>query len=105
MLGELFVKINENNKATKAQILDGFFIPEKEIKVLDISYQSGQEKCLIINEKGVFQWMDMDRVVPVRYLSLADILMKQVEQTQSVPKTTKGTKQVTLDDNIAEVSA
>lgn len=100
MLGQLVVKINPQADSARAWFAEGIFSEDKPMQVIHLDNYSGTLKVLITDNKNKFVHLEMSKVLFVEFIPL----LKQVEQVAPAPKG-KPTKQVTLEENIAEVAA
>lgn len=104
MLGQLKVKINPNAPSADAWFNAGLFTRDKAMDVITLMDVSGQLKCLIVDNKNDLKYMDIEKLSFVSYTPLHQL--EQVPNELTVPEPKKGTKkQVTLEDNIKEVTA
>lgn len=100
MTGEYYVAIDEREKLNSGLISNGTFTVGKEMLVLEFSSEAGQDpRALVINNRNDFQWVDLVRLRHIRNIPLSELLHPQVPKTAA-----KGTKQVTLEENIKEVT-
>ncbi len=99
MLGQLRVVIKDDTQSAKIWFSEGMFTQGKPYDVIHLENYSGALKILIVDDKNAYQYLDMGKVAHYEFIPL----LKQVEQT--VPKAAVKGRQVTLEDNIKEVSA
>lgn len=110
MLGQLKVKINPNAASAGAWFSAGLFTRDKAMDVITLMDVSGQLKCLIVDNKGDLKYMDIEKLSYVSYTPLHQLeqvpqIIEVVDPNQPVPKQKgRGTKQVTLEQNIEEVT-
>lgn len=106
MLGSLKVKVKVKGREVEARawFTSGRFTEDKAMDVILCDDSSGVLKVLVVDNQNELQYLDIAKVEPVSFVSLNDTMqMLAGIAQQPVPKA-KGTKQVTLDDNIAEVT-
>ncbi len=104
MLGQLKVKINPNAPSADAWFNAGLFTREKAMDVIALMDVSGQLKCLIVDNKGDLKYMDIEKLSYVSYTPLHQLERASNEIAVPEKPKGKGTKQVTLQQNIEEVT-
>ena len=100
MFGQLVVRIDENHKGNLHHVTSGRYTVGKEMNVILVNDMSGILKVLIVDNFNDLQYLDIEKVKFVRYETFTD--SGSAVTLSEAPKK-KGTKQVTLEDNIKEL--